>query len=589
MFYPEEIVEEVRQRNDIVDVIGSYVRLQKKGSNYMGLCPFHGEKTASFSVSQNKQMYHCFGCGVGGNVFTFVMEYENYTFVEALKFLAGRAGIALPEGENSKEAGKRAELKMKLLEINKEAAKYFHYQLKQESGRHAMEYLKKRELSNETIVRFGLGYSLKYSDDLLKYMKNKGYSDELLKESGLFSFKENGSYDKFWNRAMFPIMDANSRVIGFGGRVMGEGEPKYLNSPETKVFDKSRNLYGLNFARHAKEKYFLLCEGYMDVIALHQAGFTSAVASLGTAFTSMQASIMKRYVSEVYLVYDSDGAGQKAALRAIPMLKNVGIGVKVVNMKPYKDPDEFIKALGAEEFQKRIDEAKGSFFYELDIMQSRYNLEDPEEKTEFFNEVAKKLTSFEEEIERNNYIEAVDRIYGIGFDNLRQLVNKFGNMLPKGESYDNYTGNASRSNRAKDKKEDGFAKAQKLLLTWLIDDVSLFPKVSKVILPDDFFMEPYHQVALMMYRQYEENGQVIPASIINHFESKEEQTEVASLFHAGLEEEMDDAQREKALNEIVTRIKKASIEHTAENEKDLLKYQELMKQREELNKLHIYL
>ena len=292
MRYSEDLIEEIRMRNDIVDVISGYVKLQRKGSSYFGLCPFHNEKSPSFSVSPSKQMYYCFGCGAGGNVFTFLMEYENLTFVEALRMLADRAGVELPQIEYSKEAKAQADLKATLLEVNKEAAKYYYYQLRRESGRQGMDYLKGRELSDETINKFGLGYSDKFSNDLYRYLKNKNYSDEILRQSGLFNVDERkGMYDKFWNRVIFPIMDVNNRVIGFGGRVMGDAKPKYLNSPETKIFDKSRNLYGLNMARSSRKKNLIICEGYMDVISMHQAGFNNAVASLGTALTSQQASL----------------------------------------------------------------------------------------------------------------------------------------------------------------------------------------------------------------------------------------------------------------------------------------------------------
>ena len=406
--YSEDIIEEVRSRNDIVDVISQYVRLTRKGSTYFGLCPFHNEKTGSFSVSPNKQMYYCFGCHAGGNVFTFLMQYENFTFGEALEALAERAGVALPKQEYSATQRMEADKRARLLEINKEAAKYFFMLLRSERGKRAMEYFKKRELSDETIKKFGLGYSDQYSDDLYRYLRNKGYEDEILKESGLVTIDERrGGHDKFWNRAMFPIMDVHNKVIGFGGRVMGDGEPKYLNSPETKIFDKSRNLYGLNFARTTKKPQLLLCEGYMDVIALHQAGFDNALASLGTALTSGHANLLKRYTKDVYLTYDSDGAGIKAALRAIPILKEVGITTKVINMKPYKDPDEFIKALGAEAYQERIDQAENSFLFEVRILEQEYEMHDPESKTSFYNEVAKKLCGFSEKLARDNYIEAV--------------------------------------------------------------------------------------------------------------------------------------------------------------------------------------
>ena len=395
--YSDELIEEVRSRNDIVDVISQYVRLSKKGSTYFGLCPFHNEKTGSFSVSPNKQMYYCFGCHAGGNVFTFLMQYENYTFGEAMEALAERAGVDLPKQEYTAAQRQEADRRARLLEINKEAAKYFFVLLRGERGKRALDYFKKRALSDETIHKFGLGYSDQYSDDLYRYLRSKGYDDEILKDSGLVTIDEvRGGHDKFWNRVMFPIMDVHNKVIGFGGRVMGDGEPKYLNSPETKIFDKSRNLYGLNFARATKKPQLLLCEGYMDVIALHQAGFDNAVASLGTALTSGHANLLKRYTKEVYLTYDSDGAGIKAALRAIPILKEVGITTKIINMKPYKDPDEFIKALGAEAYQERIDQAENSFLFEVRMEEQQHVMHDLESKTAFYNAVAYMLFEFTE-------------------------------------------------------------------------------------------------------------------------------------------------------------------------------------------------
>ena len=587
MFYPEDLVEEIRQRNDIVDVVSEHVKLKRTGNNHMGLCPFHNEKSPSFSVSGQKQMYHCFGCGVGGNVFTFVMEYENYSFVEALKYLAERANIALPEQEYSEEAKKKADLKGQLLEINRQAAKYFFYQLKSERGTLAYEYLTNRKLSDETISKFGLGYSNKYSNDLYQYLKQLGYSDEILKKSGLVSIDETkGAYDKFWNRVMFPIMDVNNRVIGFGGRVLGEGEPKYLNSPETLLFDKSRNLYGLNIARTTRKHNILICEGYMDVIALHQAGFTNSVASLGTAFTGLQANLLKRYTSEVLLTYDSDGAGTKAALRAIPILKEAGLSTKVINMKPYKDPDEFIKALGAEEFQKRINEAQNSFYYEIEVLERDYDLNDPEQKTKFFNEVAKKLLVFTEEIERNNYIEAMDRIYRVGFDNLRKLVNHYGATMVPSQTVIKKV--QERSNK-KVTAEDSMKQASKLLLTWMIEDTRLFQKLNGVISEKDFDGELYQTVAKMLFQQYKEQGQVIPAKIINQFESKEEQNEVASLFSTTFQEEMSMLEKEKALNDLVYRIKKYSLDTRSRNVTDIEQMQSLIKEQADLQKLHISL
>ncbi len=601
-YFSDEIIEEVRSRNDIVDVISQYVRLTRKGSTYFGLCPFHNEKTGSFSVSPNKQMYYCFGCGAGGNVFTFLMQYENYTFGEAMEVLAERAGVELPKQEFSAAQRREADKRARLLEINKEAAKYFFMLLRGDRGKHALAYFKKRELSDETIKKFGLGYSDQYSDDLYRYLRSKGYEDEILKESGLVTIDEKrGGYDKFWNRAMFPIMDVHNKVIGFGGRVMGDGEPKYLNSPETKIFDKSRNLYGLNFARATKKPQLLLCEGYMDVIALHQAGFDNAVASLGTALTSGHANLLKRYTKDVYLTYDSDGAGIKAALRAIPILKEVGITTKVINMSPYKDPDEFIKALGAEEYQKRIDAAENSFLFEIRILEKQYDMHDPESKTAFYNEVAKKLCGFSEKLERDNYIDAVAAKYMIAVEDLRKLVNQYGLKmgLAGGDSgkrrYESDTAEnqAGDSPKAKGKKkEDGMKQSQKLLLTWLIENTALFAKISKYITPEDFTEEIYHKVAKMLFAQYEESGTVNPARIVSMFENEEEQREIAGLFNARIHKVETKDDMEKALKETIVRIKQNSIDHRSKalaptDMEGLMKIVQDKKALEQLEKTHI--
>ena len=557
-YYSDELIEEVRSRNDIVDVISGYVRLTKKGSTYFGLCPFHNEKTGSFSVSPNKQMYYCFGCGAGGNVFTFLMQYENFSFPEAMEALAERAGIELPKQEMSAQAKKEADKRQILLEINKAAGKYYYMLLRSEHGKQAYEYFKKRELSDATMQKFGLGYSDKYSDDLYRYLRKLGYDDAILKESGLVSIDEvRGGHDKFWNRAMFPIMDVHNKVIGFGGRVMGDGEPKYLNSPETKIFDKSRNLYALNFARQTKKPQMLLCEGYMDVIALHQAGFDNAVASLGTAFTSGHASLLKRYTKEVYLTFDSDGAGIKAALRAIPILKEVGLTAKVINMKPYKDPDEFIKALGAEEYQKRIDAAENSFMFEIRILEQKYDMKDPEGKTAFQTEVAKKLLDFTTELERNNYMEAVADKYHMSFEALRNLVNQLGTQ---GGLVKERTPLKSGLNEKKHKKEDGMKQSQKLLLTWLIEYDNLYDKIKDIITPEDFTEDIFRKVAELLYEQ-KKSGTVNPAQIISLFAEEEEQREVAELFHARIHEVDSAAERDKALKETILRVKDNSISY----------------------------
>ena len=589
MYYPEELIEEVRTRNDIVEVISGYVRLQKKGSNYFGLCPFHNEKSPSFSVSPGKQMYYCFGCGAGGNVITFLMEYENQTFPEAVRTLAQRAGIALPEADDSKEARQADSRRAKLLEINKEAAKYFYYQLRTERGSVGMEYLRKRELSDETMNHFGLGYANKYSNDLIQYLKSKGYSEDLIRDAGLCNVDEkHGMYDKFWNRVMFPIQDINHRVIGFGGRVMGDGKPKYLNSPETEIFDKSRNLYGLNFARTSRKGNVILCEGYMDVIAMHQAGFTQAVASLGTAFTSGQASLLRRYANEILLSYDSDGAGVNAALRAIGILKEAGMTGRVINLEPYKDPDEFIKALGGEEFQKRLDHAENSFFFELRQLQKNYDLSDPEQKTAFHREIARKLCTFSEEVERENYIEAVAQKYHIGFENLRRLVGTYAAQTGLAQPVIRPKSGVQKKNTA----AEGVKNSQKVLLTWLVEQPQLYRQISKYISPKDFTEGLYEKVADRLFEELEQ-GNINPASIISMFEEEEDQREAASLFHTKLERLESTAEQEKALHDIVCAVKRNSYERdSAQLGTDVAALNRVIagkKQLEELAKTHISL
>ncbi|MBQ8815693.1 MAG: DNA primase [Lachnospiraceae bacterium] len=589
MYYPDEIIEEVRTKNDIVDVVGSYVKIQKKGSSYFGLCPFHNEKSPSFSVSGHKQIYYCFGCGAGGNVISFVMNYENYTFPEAVKVLADRAGIKLPEMEYNQEAKEKQSKRAKLMEINKEAAKYFYYQLRSERGQIGYRYFAERGLSDETMKKFGLGFAMKTSNDLTKYLQNKGYSDELLVEAGVSAFDERyGLHDKFWNRVMFPIQDINHKVIGFGGRVMGEGTPKYLNSPETAVFDKSRNLYGLNFARTSRAGNFILCEGYMDVIAMHQAGFTQAIASLGTAFTSGQANLIRRYTDEVLLSYDSDGAGTKAALRALEILKEAGLTGRIINLEPYKDPDEFMKHLGKEAFAERIRQAENSFMFEIRMLKREYNLEDPEDKTKFHKEIARKLCSFEIEVERENYIQAVAAEYHIGFENLRKLVNQYAAQTGFAKPVDKPKSGIQKKQTAEDHKK----RTQRMLLTWLTDEPEIYRQIARYIKPSDFTEELYGRVAELLFADLAA-GRYDPAAILSRFTEEEEQREVASVFHTKLEGIETKQDKEKALRDIVYAVKKNSYEYyTAKLGTDVRALQQVIDGKralEELAKVHILL
>ena len=588
MRYSDDIIEEVRQKNDIVDVVSQYVKLTRKGNSYFGLCPFHNEKTPSFSVTPGKQMYYCFGCGAGGNVFNFIMEYENYTFGEALKHLADRAGVELPQIEYSKEVREKAQERAELLEINKQAAQYFYYQLRTEKGAQGYQYLAGRGLSEETMRKFGLGYSDKFGGGLYQFLKAKGYGDDRLRESGLFNVDErHGMYDKFWNRVIFPIMDVNNRVIGFGGRVMGDGKPKYLNSPETKIFDKSRNLYGLNVARTTRRKYLILCEGYMDVISMHQAGFTNAVASLGTALTSGHASLLKRYTQEVLLLYDSDEAGVRAALRAIPILREAGVNSRVVNLRPYKDPDEFIKNLGAEAFEERLEQASDSFMFRVSIAESEFPMEEPQGQNRFFERCAEMLLELKDELERNLYIEAIVKKYrgqyGISVEDLRKRVNTLALRGTPAER--RVQPKKSQDGAPKKKKDSASDQAQKLMLTWIVTYPKIFDKVAQYLTPEDFVVPLYREVALMLFSQREE-GEVNPARLLNSFTDSEEQREVASLFNATIHLETPKEQ-DQAFADTLLRIKTESLAERNRNwnPTDMAGLQEIIKAKKELEEL----
>ena len=588
MRYSDDIIEEVRQKNDIVDVVSQYVKLTRKGSSYFGLCPFHNEKTPSFSVTPGKQMYYCFVCGAGGNVFNFIMEYENYTFGEALKHLADRAGVELPKIEYSREVREKAQERAELLEINKQAAQYFYYQLRTEKGAQGYQYLTGRGLSEETMRKFGLGYSDKFGGGLYQFLKSKGYGDDRLRESGLFNVDErHGMYDKFWNRVIFPIMDVNNRVIGFGGRVMGDGKPKYLNSPETKIFDKSRNLYGLNVARTTRRKYLILCEGYMDVISMHQAGFTNAVASLGTALTSGHASLLKRYTQEVLLLYDSDEAGVRAALRAIPILREAGVNSRVVNLRPYKDPDEFIKNLGAEAFEERLEQASDSFMFRVSIAESEFPMEEPQGQNRFFERCAEMLLELKDELERNLYIEAIVKKYrgqyGISVEDLRKRVNT---LALKGTPAERrIQPKKSQEGAPKKKKDSASDQAQKLMLTWIVTYPKIFDKVAQYLTPEDFVVPLYREVAQMLFSQREE-GEVNPARLLNSFTDSEEQREVASLFNATIHLETPKEQ-DQAFADTLLRIKTESLAERNRNwnPTDMAGLQEIIKAKKELEEL----
>jgi len=593
MYYGEDVVAEVRSRNDIVDVVSGYVKLKKQGANYFGLCPFHNEKSASFSVSPSKQICYCFGCGKGGDSIRFVELYENVSFGEAVEMLAAKAGYELPKQEMSYEQKREQSIRSKILEVNKEAAKFYYSFLRSEPGRLGLEYFNSRQLTKETMQSFGLGYS-GMSNSLYNYLKSKGYEDSVILESGLAVHDEKrGIHDKFWNRVMFPIMDLQNRVIAFGGRVMGDGKPKYLNSPETKVFDKGRTLYGLNIAKNEGKKkgHIIICEGYMDVISMHQAGFTEAVATLGTAVTAGHASLLKKYTTDMLLLYDSDMAGRAATERAITRCREVGLSARVVNLEPYKDPDEFIKNLGAAEFQKRLDNSENSFYYLLRMAESNYNMSDPDGRTRFLEQAADMLSHMENELERTTYIQGVASKYSTDPAILASLVAK---MAAKNEgivaSVKPRSGISERNSQAAN--EDGSLKVQRLLLTSLVENPEIFTQISKYIAAEDFEAGVNRKVAAALFKQLE-TGELDPAAIMDIFEDGEDKDMVARLFNSKYGDIETKSDREKYITDLVVKMKMhlmdAAKDNAADGQDPLKMALEQRKLKDELKKLRITL
>lgn len=422
MAFPEAFLQELVEKNDIVDVVSGYVRLTKRsGANQFGLCPFHSEKTPSFSVSPDRQIYHCFGCGKGGGVINFIMEIENLSFPEAVEFLAKRVGMPIPEEENSAESKHRR----RMLDLNRDAARFFHTCLKAPEGRAAQAYMNARQITPPTATRFGLGAAPDTWDSLRNAMHELGYRDQELFEAGLVrKGKSGGFYDTFRGRLMFPVIDVRGDVIGFSGRILGDGEPKYMNSPETLVFNKSRNLFAMNLAKKSKSGYIILAEGNIDVVMMHQAGFDSAVASLGTSLTAEQARLISRFTNEVIIAYDSDGAGKKASQRAIGLLEKLDVKVKVLSMTGAKDPDEFIKLKGADAFRNLLEKSENHIDYRLQTVTNKYDLTVDEQKVEFLKEASELVARLSGSVERQVYAMRVASLAGVPNDVVAQEVER---------------------------------------------------------------------------------------------------------------------------------------------------------------------
>ena len=587
MALSDSFLQELKMKTDIEDVISTYVTLKRRGATLVGLCPFHNEKTPSFTVYPATQSFYCFGCGAGGDAITFLKKIENLDYLDAVKTLAQRAGLQMPQEGFDDSLSKR---RRRILEMNREAARFYHSVLLSPEGKVGYDYYIGRALSAATINHFGLGFAPNQWDALLKHMRAKGYQPAELVDAGLARKGQKGYYDNFRNRVMTPIIDVRGNVIAFGGRVLDDSKPKYINTGDTLVYKKTNELFALNFAKDSKEDALILCEGYMDVIALHQAGFTNAVASLGTAFTEQQANLIRRYTDEVLLTYDSDGAGIKAAMRAIPMLRRAGITGKVIHMEPYKDPDEFIKNLGAEEFEKRMEEAQNSFFFEIEVIKKNYSMSDPEQKTKFVHETARKLLVFEDKIQRDNYLEAVAARYNIKTEDLRQLVVRYGNQMPSGyqEVMEERQQERIRKGKKKETRE-GISYSYRLLLSWLIEEPKLFVQIREWVKPEDFEEGLYRTVAKELYDQLD-RGDLEPARIIGHFEEVEDQNKVASMFQTSFGSKIENDEKKKAITDLILKIKEHSIERQAGQITDLNELQKLVQQKKMLQgavNLHI--
>ncbi len=426
MAFPPSFIDELVARNPIEDVVGQYVHLKRSGANMFGLCPFHGEKTASFSVAPDKGIYYCFGCHKGGGVINFVMELDGLSYPDAVRSLAKRCGMEVPEDEQYQSRYRQQE---RLWALHKEAARFFHGQLYAPVGKAALDYAVGRGMSQATLTRFGIGYAPDSWDMLIRAMKDKGYTDQELKDSGLVTVSQkNGNiFDRFRDRLMFPIIDTRGNIIGFGGRIMNNNDPnaaKYLNSPETSIFNKRKNLFGLNFAKKTKLGYLILVEGYMDAISLHQYGFDCAVASLGTSLTEEHATLISRYVEQVVLIYDGDEAGQRATRRAIPILEKAGIRVKVLQMKDAKDPDEFLKKYGADRFRLLLEDSANRIEYQLNAIRSQYDLQQDDQKVRYVQESAELISTLGSSVQREVYGGRVAEAAGISIDAMKLEVNK---------------------------------------------------------------------------------------------------------------------------------------------------------------------
>ncbi|MEG0318800.1 MAG: DNA primase [Niameybacter sp.] len=581
MYYSDEIIDRIREQSDIISIISEYTALTRKGHSHTGLCPFHNEKTPSFSVSDDKQMYYCFGCGAGGNVFTFVMQKENMTFPEAIQFLAEKVNIDLDGMEKQYDDGGKANKKALFLEIYKKAARYYYYSLNAKENEHALNYFHQRGISDDVIKHFGLGYAPADYNIFYRMMKQEGYQDEDLVESGLFikSKSKGVVFDRFSDRVMFPIFNANEKVVAFGGRILGEGQPKYLNSPESLLFDKSRTLYGLHIARQNKYPYFILVEGYMDVIAMHMAGFTQTVASLGTAFTEGHARLLKRCAEQVVILYDSDSAGKKAALRAIPILRGQGIQVKVLQLEDSKDPDEFLKKHGKEEMQKLLEEAESHVWFRIKEIESQYHLELPDEKVKFLQELAKLLGNLESSIEQSIYTKEIASKYQVSLEALEAEIKKYyvaKQNIP-----------VQRAPQMKEQLGTGTIPMQLEFLCTIYNYPNIYKYVEPFIEAEMFEEGLIADLACAILEARKSAREVDATYFNNRYTDIKEQKIISTIFMKKDERYEEEDLMHKMLEETIKRLNSNHIEKRLKCTADIQEVQALLMKKRSLDKLHI--
>jgi DNA primase len=568
---PEQVLEEITAKTDIVDVVSSYVPLKKTGNRYTGLCPFHREKTPSFSVSADKQLFHCFGCGAGGTVIHFIMRAENLDFVEAVKFLAARANVIIPE-QNDPNDSRRHQKRQLLYEINREAAKYY-YKLLVADTNHVSAYLKKRRLTKQSVIKFGLGVAGHERDGLYRHLLSKKITAEQMEEAGLIMTGERGAVDKFRDRLMFPIFDVRGNIVGFGGRALGDIGPKYLNSPQTPIFDKSRNLYAFSLAKNSGAEYFLLAEGYMDVITLHQHGFDSAVASLGTAFTQGHAQLMKKYKKEVIICYDSDEAGIKATLRAIDILVLQGMDVRVLIQNRAKDPDEYLMKYGVDEFRVELERAMHHVDFKVLLLQKQYNLQNIDEKVKFLNGVARILKDIENLVEREVYINKIAEKYSVSREALLGEVEK--QLQHHKEQSARRILYQQQKPRVLSANASALDQAEKTLLALLISNISLVGLLDESMKQGSFSNDTYQKVFHFILDRYEKNAAIDAALVINTFDAQDSSA-ITQICDSHLE--FDDEQQAIAqLVDVITRqrLKQKFIE-TVKNAGELEKANKIL-------------